>query len=409
MKKCCHIVLLVMFSSLFLTVSYAQSRKFKNGKVNASDYFEELNFEFEKNKIIIPVEIEGKTYRFLVDTGAPNIISKEVFELIKPQNAVTLTASDANDINQKLDIVTVKSIKLGTLEFKNFSALVYDLNGSEIFKCFGIDGFIGSNMLRHSIIQIDAKKKTLIITDRIKRLNLDKKQSKKIKLINNQSSPYVWIKVSGKDEGKELVLIDTGKGGLYDISKNNYNIFKTKDIYNDIGTSDGASSLSLFGEVPINNQTRVHLPKLVINDFEIKDIITHTTKGDKSKVGAQLLNYGIMTIDYKNKRFYFNSDMDSLDSEGDFGFTQTIKNNTLVIGYVWDKNLKDKISYGDEILAINGVEVNKTSICDYIVKASVLKTLDSTTMKVKNKKGEILNLRIERKPLSLIFNNFNIN
>ncbi|WP_033958218.1 retropepsin-like aspartic protease [Psychroserpens jangbogonensis] len=408
MKKCSQILLLVLFGTFLITVN-AQSKSFKNGKIKASSYFEELSFEFEKNKIVIPVEIEGKTYRFLLDTGAPNIISKEVYETIQPKKIVTLSTNDANNISQDLDIVSIESIKLGSLEFQKFSALVYDLNGSDIFKCFGIDGFIGSNMLRHSIIQINAEQKIIKITDHIKKLGLDKKQSEKLKLVGNQSSPYVWIKIKGEDNGKEMVLIDTGMGSLYDLSEENYDVFKTKNIYNEIGKSDGASSVSLFGEVPIDSQIRVHLPKLVIQDFEINNAITHTTKGDHSKIGAELLNYGIMTLDYKNKRFYFNSYNESLSLNGDFGFTQTLKNNKLVIGYVWDEDLKTKINYGDEILEVNGEEVNTTNFCDYVTKKSVLKLLNKLTLKVKKENGNVIELTVEKKQLSSIFDNFKIN
>ncbi|WP_431134341.1 retropepsin-like aspartic protease [Psychroserpens mesophilus] len=408
MKNYSQILCLVLFGFFFIT-AHAQSKSLKQGKVNANNYFEELSFEFEKNKIIIPVEIEGKTYRFLLDTGAPNIISKEVFEAITPNIVRNIETSDANDMRENLDFVLIESLKIGSIEFTKQIALVYDLNSSDIFKCFGIDGFIGSNLLKKSIIQINAKKKTLIFTDKIKRLNLDKKQSEKIKLVGNQSSPYVWINVIGKEKGREMVLIDTGMGSLYDLSQENYAIFKTKKIYNAIGQSEGASSLSLFGEVPVNSQIRVHLPKLVINDFEINNAITHTTKGDHSRIGAELLNYGIMTIDYRNKRFYFNSHDKTLDLDGDFGFTQTLKNNRLVIGYVWDEDLKTKIKYGDEILEINGEKVNSSDLCDFVIKKSVLKTLNTITLKVKTEHGNVLDLELEKKQLSSILNNFDIN
>lgn len=407
LKSNFQIVFLVFCINLLFSPSYAQKRNFKAGKVNASNYFLELPFEFEKNKIIIPVEIKGKTYRFLLDTGAPNIISKEIHEILRPKKTSVLSANDANKLSQKLEIVTIKSLKLGTLEFQDFSALVFDLNGNEIFKCFNIDGFIGSNMLRHSIIQIDTKQQKLKLTDKAKYLGLNKENSQKIKFADNQYGPYIWVDLRGGENGREMVLIDTGMGSLYDISKNNYNIIKTKHIYSSIGNSDGASSLSLFGEVPISNHTRVHLPKLIINGFQINNVITHTSNGDHSKMGAELLNHGVMTLDYKNKRFYFNSYEESLDLEGDFGFTQTLKDNKLVVGYVWDKDLKAKINYGDEILEVNGKAIVSDDFCDYITKTSRFKTSDSLLLKVKTDENTVINLKVKKKPLSLILDNNN--
>lgn len=408
MRKCSQFLLVIFFGCFVVTVQ-SQGKILKKGKVKTRNYLETLSFEFEKNKIIIPVKIQDKTYRFLLDTGAPNIISKELMEAIQPKLVETLSTSDANNIRQDLKVVSLESIHLGSVEFNNFSALVFNLNGNDVFKCFGIDGFIGSNMLRHLIIQIDAKQKTLTITDKVKRLELNKQHSKKIDLIGNQSSPYLKIGLEGIDSAQDLVLIDTGMGNLYDISKDNYNQLKSKDIYNEIGSSEGASSLSLFGEVSPNKQTRVHLPKLTINNFEINNIITHTDQGNESKIGAELLNYGVMTLDYKNKRFYFESYNKSLEWNGDFGFTQTLKNNKLVVGYVWDEDLKSKIKYGDEILQINGVDVNAVNFCDFVVKKSVLKDFKMVNLTVKTQEGPILKLEIERKQLSSIFDNFNLN
>lgn len=408
MRKGIQVVLKIVIITCSLAV-FAQNSSLKKGSVNGKNYYEEIEFEFEKNKIIIPVEIEGKAYKFLLDTGAPNIISYEVFEAIQPEIITTIPTNDANQKKQNLDVVSVKSLKLGNTEFINSTALVYDLNGSDIFKCFGIDGFIGSNLLRNSILQIDVEQKLIKLTDKSKRLKLDRKTSKKIKLVGNQSSPYVWIELKGKETGREMVLIDTGMGELYDISRDHYNVFKAKMIFNEIGQSDGASSVSLFGEVPINNQLRVHLPKLVINDFEINDWITHTTKDDNSKIGADLLNFGIMTIDFKNKRFYFKPKTKVHNSNKlHLGYTQTIKDNNIVIGYVWDEELKKKIQYGDEILALNREEVTVNKLCEYITKTSKTDKLKQIELKVKSKNGDIVDVLITKKELSTLLDDFNI-
>ena len=408
MKRRIQMVCKLLIIAFSLTAC-AQNASLRQGYAKSKNYYEEISFEFEKNKIIIPVEIEGKTYRFLLDTGAPNIISSEVLQAIKPEVVATIPTNDANRKKQNLDVVSLKSLKLGAVEFENTAALVYDLNGSDIFKCFGIDGFIGSNLLRQSIIQIDAKNKILKLTDKPKRLNLDKRASDKMKLVGNQSSPYVWIKLKGKDSGRELVLIDTGMGGLYDVSRDNYDVFESKAIFNKIGQSDGASSISLFGEVPVNNQIRVHLPSLVINNFEIENYITHTTKDDNSKIGAELLNYGIMTIDFKNKRFYFDGYSKTLDvSKPVLGFTRTFKSNTIVIGYVWDKELKTKLQYGDEVLAVNGEELTEEKVCEYVTKSPKEESLSDIELKIKNKEGRIIDIIITKKELAAIFRDFNI-
>jgi hypothetical protein len=381
---------------LFLTTNiFAQNIDLNIGETKVENYFEEFSFEFVKDKIYVPVEIEGKTYRFILDTGAPNIISKELNDLIKPKLIKSIPITDASGKKENLNVVSVKELKFGNILFEQTATLVYDLNSSPIFKCLGIDGFIGSNMLRNSIIQINVEKNKIGLTDNKNKLSLNKKNSSKIQLIGSQSSPYLWIKLNGQDKGKEQVLIDTGMGGLYDISYKNYNIFQKEKIFNVIGESEGASSVGLFGDVPVNKHLRLLLPILKINEIELENCITTTTNDNNSRIGAELLKYGVMTIDFKNKRFYFNPKFKKINIEElEYDFTKTIKNGKLIVGFVWDNDLKKRISYEDEIIEINE---KSFSICDLISKEDISKNDKSIKLKINPKKGEIFEIEINKK------------
>jgi hypothetical protein len=56
------------------------------------------------------------------------------------------------------------------LFFENSVALSSNDDKNLVFDCFNLDGFIGSNLL-NSILQIDTRNKTLIITNDEKNLN----------------------------------------------------------------------------------------------------------------------------------------------------------------------------------------------------------------------------------------------
>lgn len=400
-KKIISFIILCFVSNIIL----AQSKSFKEGRVTPKNYNEEIPFEFIRNKIILPVEIEGKTYRFLLDTGAPNMVSRELVEAHMPEALKDIQITDANQKKQKLDLVSLKVLKIGTVTFNDFSALVFDFKKSKIFNCMNIDGFIGSNLFRKSIIQIDAQKKVLRFTNKIKNLDVDKSNALKMKLVNNQSSPYVWVKLEGEQSGKEQLLIDTGMTNLYDLSSNHYNIFKKKSIFKEIGESEGASSIGLFGESKPTKQVRLYLQKMQLGDFEMNNIITHTGKDNNSRIGAEILNYGVMTIDFKSKRFYFKGENDIIDvSELEDGFTKTLKGENIVVGYVWDTNLKSKLTYGDQIIKVNDKDVAE-NFCDFVVKSSKLKTY---TMEIKTKDGSLKSIEVEKKPLSEILTKFNV-
>jgi len=384
---------------MFLVVSiYGQKNDLNIGKTSSKNYYEEFDFEYHKDKVYVPVEIQGITYKFILDTGAPNVISKEIHDLINPKLIKTIPVTDASGKKENLNVVSVENLKLGNIVFENTATLVYDINSNPIFQCLGIDGFIGSNMLRNSILQIDLERYKIRLTDNKRKLNLNKKNSKKIELIGSQSSPYVWIKLEGKDSAKEQVLIDTGADGLYDISKNHYKIFEKEDIFSAIGESTGASSVSLFGDVPVENHFRLHLPFLKINGLTIKNDITNTTNDNNSRIGSEILKYGVITIDFKNKRFYLNPKSEIINNEEpQFNFSRTLKDGKLIVGFVWDNELKEKISYGDEILEINGKEI---VLCDLIAKESIYKKEKTLKLKIKSTKGDLFELIVNKKTIT---------
>ena len=383
------------YLTIILSINlFGQKVNLNHGKAQTPDYYEEFDFEFIKNKIIVSVALEKRVYKFILDTGGPNIISKELDSLLKPRLINKIPVTDANNVKDTLKVVSIDKLMLGNIVFEDTYSLVHDLKDFPVWECFGIDGFIGSNMLRNSIIQIDLKSKKIRITDNKKKLALNKKMSSKIALTKIQSSPYVWITLSGKDDEKDQVLIDTGSDALYDIALDNFQEFEKKKIFKKIGESVGASAISLFGDVDKSKHYKLLLPLMKINGLEIQNLTTNTTNDDNSKIGIEILKYGTFTIDYANKRFYVEPSKNKVDaSEQDYGFTRTLKNGKLIVGFVWDKDLKKEIKYGDEITEING---DPTELCAFMNEQPFSKKGNILKLKIKPVDGNAFELLVHK-------------
>lgn len=388
---------LVITFFLISFYNYAQVN-LAQGNATSKDYYTEISFEFIKDKIIVPVEIEGKTYRFMFDTGAPNVLSKELFSKIKTKPLGSLPVSDSQNNESDLKAVATPLIKFGNVTFQNIPALVSDFNANEIFKCFKIDGFLGSNLIRNSIVQIDLKRKKIIFTDNKKKLSLNKKNSKKIKLLGSQKKPYLWIYLEAFKTGKDHVLIDTGMGGFYDLSLRSFNIFKKENVLDPIASSKGSSSFGIFGQAKKQEQKRVLIDEIEIVKTNFLNFVTTTTNDSNSRIGIDVFKYGVGTIDFINKRFYFNSYKETVDlKKGLFGFKSTIVDNKLVIGFVWDKDLKDKIAYGDQIIKINNTDFSGFNTCEFIMSDFKFNELNKITLTVKKKDGKEITLELQQK------------
>ena len=384
-------VLFIALSSF----SFAQNIDLNKGNTKEESYYTEIQFEYVNGKIIIPILINEKTYRFLLDTGAPNLITKKLAETLKQKSLQEIKVSDANDNKSSMNFVELPNITIGNVVFENSVALSSNDDGNLVFDCFNLDGFIGSNLLRNSILQIDTRNKTLIITNDEKKLKLNKKNSIELSLIGNQSSPYIWIKLKGKNSGKEQVLLDTGMKGFYDISNRNYSLLKNENIFKIISTGIGSKEIGLFGNSKDSEQLKIFLPEMKISNSSFLNISTITTNDKNSRIGIELFENGIATLDFKNKKFYFDQYGINTDlNEKQLGFSPTILNQKLSIGIVWDEKLKDKIFSGDEIIEINGKNYENYLLCDLINKKSIFKEIEIVNIKIRNKSGEIRDINL---------------
>ena len=381
---------IILCSFLFISIlSYSQD--LNQGNVKNKEYYSDIKFEYINGKIIIPVKINNITYRFLLDTGAPNCISKKLNESINSEILKKIDVKDANNRKTVMNIVKIPDLEIGNIIFENSVALSSDEEKNLVFDCFKIDGLIGSNLLRNSIIQIDIKNKILRITNDKEKLIFKKKNSTKISLIGTQSSPYIWLTLKEKNSAKEQVLLDTGMNGFYDIANRNYNLLKKENIIKINSVGIGSKDIGLFGNADINEQLRLIIPEIIISNSKFVNITTITTNDKNSRIGIDLFEYGIGTIDFIDKKFYYDEYKEELIDlkENLLGFSATIIENKLSIGIVWNENLKDKIFIGDEIIEVNGENLENYQICDLVTKKSIFKNIEIKEIVVKTKSGEL--------------------
>ncbi|MGI9532426.1 retropepsin-like aspartic protease [Lutimonas sp.] len=388
--------IIVLFFVFSLNI-YGQKVKFNKGKALQRNYYTELAYEQLKSKLIIPVEIEGNSYRFLFDTGAPNLISHSLRDIIQTRMLSSIDVKDANDKKQPLDVVVIPLLTLGEVSFKNAPAIVNDANSNFLFECLKIDGIIGSNLLRKSIVQVDSKRKRLIISDQLDKMNLQDLNYLDMALDANQSSPYIWIDLSGAGKAREQVLFDTGAEGFYDLSFNSFKKLNELGVFSHMEKAEGFKGLGLFGVSESTVHYRVQVPAIGVLGAVFSNVISVSTPAVKSRLGADIFDYGIVTLNFKDQRFYFEPFGNKVDlHEEVWAFSPTVQDGKLVIGLVWDDDFSNQLNPGIKILKINDLITDSINICDLLVMESPLKGLDTLQILVENATGEVYELHLKK-------------
>lgn len=311
------------------------------GELMNKDFFFSLPYEKSPgNAAIIVITIEGKQKRFMVDTGSPMVISESLQKELHLPNLMNTQTEDSNGDATGLNIVRLAHLTIGQLQFKEIPALVLDFK--QIGACDSIDGFIGSNLLRLLIIQFNQMEQNIYFGDHIDSFKLAQATSISNMSLNfEQSSPVININLNGAVN--DSCLFDSGDGVLYTISKSKFDEFNKDSRFNKdiVATGTGLSAQGVVGEKKDNLPAFVlYFDSISIGQQSVKNVYTEPTYAPRSRVGRGLWNYGLVTMDYLHKKFYFTPNQKELsaDDPSNFGFKYKEKNGKLKVAIVWDNS-----------------------------------------------------------------------
>ncbi|MCW3789231.1 aspartyl protease family protein [Plebeiibacterium sediminum] len=379
-----------IFLLLFIPISiFAQNpiHSLNYGTISPCKYNEEIPFDFFQGHIIINVTIEGKSFRFMMDTGAATGISASLYDELKPPVFGKIEISDANNEKDSTRVTVIESLKLGDITFKDAAAIVY--NDNLIFDCFELDGVLGSNSLRNSVVQFDYPNRIIKITDSPKKLNLKSKYAQQMDLSPFQSNPYFYLYIKGKQTGKVHLLFDSGMDGLLDISLNNYHAFKEHDIFEKVLSSNGNNTIGFYGLTDDTMHYKINIKSMVFKKMELNNITANTTKDLDTRIGAKVLQYALVTLDYKNGKIYFEPNGNDLQDSyvPKFPLEPDYKEGKFQIGFIWCPEKVPNIHKGDEILFVNDISCKDKSMCEVF---NLMHSFSSDEMKLVtlNESGE---------------------
>lgn len=399
MKK--NIISLVVLILAFISCTTQKHFSFNSGGATQNFYYTTIPFEWVKNKIIVPVEINGKTYRFILDTGATNLVSETLCRELKLAVLHKGLMVDQSGKKDSALIVNMDSLALGGVLFRNIPAGVIS-DSNPFFQCFEIDGFIGSNMLRNSVVRFSLPNKTVTLTDNLMKLGINPKNSWAINLTPNQSLPVITIAMVNVNDSvgvTEDLLFDTGAGGFYSLCLRNLEIFASQNVFKQIASSVGGNTSGLHGNASDSLQYKLLVPLMLINNASFTNVALNTKSGNNSLIGSKILEYGDVTLDYKNKFFnfeHFTRDEEDV-YEKSYPIEITYKNNQVLVGFVWDDALKEVISVGDRILFIDEVDYRNIEQCEMYKKPSGLSDKEKVTLTIQKTDGSIHKIEIEKK------------
>lgn len=357
----------ILMSNLF----YAQEEiNLNHEKTEAENYFTTCIYQEIKGKMIVSAELNSQTYNFIFDTGAPTAVSSKIVEELKLVTNGKVDMTDQSSKKAPMKTVAIENLKLGGINFKNTPAVI--LEDMSLLGCLNVEGIIGSNILGNSIVQISGINKTITLTDQPKKLELKKKNGVELTVNPIQNTPYIKAYyLNGELSAHESILVDTGMEGFFDLSVHVYkNAVDKVDVFKVRNKAHGAYTAGIHGIAENSENYEIIIPELQIGKTYFKNLTTYTTTDYTSRIGTEVLKYGIMTLDFINKRFYFDAfdKKEAIDVKSKtWPLMLSMNNGKIVVGILWDEKLKDKIKVGDEVISFGKYNYRELDFCEKVL------------------------------------------
>jgi hypothetical protein len=372
----------------------AQAFTFNRGGPTSTNYYEEIPYQNINGKIFIEVEIAGKKHLFLFDTGAPVIISKQLAAELNTKVLKKIVIGDAFLHTDSTTIVELNGIKLGNLIFDNIPATT---GLPDFYKCWNIDGVVGSNLLRNSIVQIEPDKHLIIFTDQKDKLNLKSKNSSRLVTnIGMASSPFVDILMKGKRNVTINIEFDTGDKSFIRIEDKLISTLSKYAVFDTVATGYGADYIGQSGLQDAGTKYMFKMPATVIGNASFNNLVVESNKAAEPALGSRLLDYGTVTMDYIHGKFYFDANTPDVDlGEKQWPFRPVVAGDKLVVGVVFQKAI-GQLTQGDQIMAIDDVDYSVPVLCDLINGKPLLLGKETAILTIKDSHGNIKKVTVNK-------------
>ena len=361
------------------------------GSVTKASNIESVNIEIRNKLIVVPITIQGKEYRFLFDTGAPLSISEELQENtnFKTLSKGNIVDSDYN--RKKVKWVQVDSINIGNVSFKNQTAFVGDFDANPIMSCLGIDGIIGSNLIRQYNWTIDQEKHSLSLSSKI---GTDTRKESFVLPFKTDNQYNIYLDINIGKSSIKNVLVDYGSNGSIALSNEIFNILQENNIVNKTFIEKGINQSGIIGKpVELNRQVS-YSDSVRINNLSFKNVMLRT--GKTVSLGNDFLSRFKLTIDWNNKNLY----LIKLCKETDKAVTAGFR-----IGYKLEKGIyvqsvmekSDAYNKGVrpnmEVVKIDSLDFkNGSEFCDYVDH----RLKNQIFLELINSKGKTIKYQIEK-------------
>lgn len=375
---------------ILLNIGCSSSKKFYNsGNVIIENDVEIIEIKFINNLPLCKVNINNNEYYFLLDTGAPTVISEEIFKKFNLNESHSASISDSQNRKQTEIFTVLPEIKIGNIVFENIGSAVVKFENQEL-KCYGFDGIIGANILSKLYWKFDYKNNKIMASKSLSFFEIDTYDF----LLNFKPKHQKTPIINGRIKDKTInFTFDTGYSGNIKIP-NEYEFYKNMTPADKFISKMGINSIGIYGNSD-NEKTFEIKNDLFLNNILFENELIDS--GQSTLIGNDFLKDYTFVIDWMKNKIYFKRNLNlEIKKLKGFGFFYLfIEGKPKVVAKIENKNVL--INIGDEVLSINETDFTQlkdSDVCNFFLN-KVEKNENEINIKVK-RANDTLNLNLKK-------------
>lgn len=328
----------------------------------------DLPCRIEYGKYVVEVGTPAGPRRFVFDTGASRTtVSGKLCRELGLSAEGQRTVGDYEGYGSRLDMARMPFLQLGEARFDDWPVDV--LPDSSYVWCLGVDGIVGSDLLRRFVVRISAADSLVSLADSYRRYE-EPDRRKAVRLHRAGGRPFVHLHAG--DGGRRMdfyALFDTGSAGFFDCRYHECEQLVDRGILRDVRRASGRPArMGWTNRSAEREAVRGVVPRLEVAGAVLTDIPTGETYGGTNKIGCGLLRYGTVVIDYPGRRFWLlpHATAPAAPETSVRNIAVAIENGRLVVGQVWDEALAGVVAPGDRIVRAGTVDVSEADPCAFV-------------------------------------------
>lgn len=351
-----------------------------------------IPYELIHGKIVIPVKVNGRTVKYIIDTGGRTATVKEEALRMEAQlGLMQAMVSDFNQIGMNYPTATVSDVLFGTsYHLNSLETMVIPNNG--FFKELGVAGLLGGDAFAQAVVTFDARQKIIVLNYPYRPEGLKITEGQPL-YPGDRLQSIVEMDFGGV---RKKVLFDTGVREMLVLCEKDY---KHAGIpVRKIASSFGINGVGIGGLGEPVASDKVVVEKINFGGKDFTQAGSITSRMDISIIGYEMLNYGKVIIDYMRNRFYFfpfdpqPADLGGAPPAWNVGVLPV--KGRFEVTTVWD-SMQGKVELGEEVLRINDTDMSAVAPSQLEVER-LLGEEPAALLTLKDKAGKTRQVEIKK-------------